>query len=76
LEQTIDEPKQKAQDAAPMPEVKYYNFVKWAANLFTFQCATCNHCDEDQDNMIMHVILHAPENEREPLFEKLVRSKL
>jgi hypothetical protein len=47
----------------------------WAGVLSTFQCQECGHCDADQDAMILHVITHLPENERESALDQLIKEK-
>jgi hypothetical protein len=47
--------------------------VLWSGILPTFQCETCGHCDPDKDEMILHVLTHVPENDRNGLLEKLTK---
>lgn len=56
--------------AAPL-----YQAAKWAGVLDTFRCVTCGHCDPDQDNMILHVLNHVPETERDEVFTRLLQDK-
>ena len=45
----------------------------WSGVIPTFKCETCGHCDPDKDEMILHVITHVPERDRDELLEKLTK---
>lgn len=47
--------------------------VMWANVLPTFQCVACGHCDPDKDEMILHVLTHVPERDREKLMVELLK---
>jgi len=50
-----------------------FNPVLWSGVLPTFKCTICGHCDPDKDEMILHVITHVPEKDRDELLEKLTK---
>lgn len=66
----------KFEPPAPVTaEVKPYEKKKWKDVLDIYQCSFCGHCENDEDSMILHVITHAPKNERDSLFDKLIKEK-
>jgi hypothetical protein len=52
---------------------QYYHPAKWKGIVDTYQCDFCGHCDQIKDNMILHVLKHVQESEREELFNKLIK---
>ncbi len=57
---------------APKP---LYRPAMWAGTVPTFRCETCGSCEPDEGNIILHVLSHVPENERDALLEKLTKEK-
>jgi len=47
--------------------------VMWSGVLPTFRCKECGHCDPDKEEIILHVLTHVPEGDREELLEKLMK---
>jgi hypothetical protein len=54
-------------------EKPLFNPILWSGILPTFKCETCGHCDPSKDEMILHVITHVPERDRNDLLEKLMK---
>lgn len=60
--------------AAPEPpEVVYFSEASWKGVITVWQCATCQHCENEKDDMIIHVLKHVPEKERDALLDKLTK---
>lgn len=59
----------------PALPIVLYTKTRWKEVLDTHQCAVCTHCLEDEDEMILHVIRHLPEPEREHGMNKLIAEK-
>ena len=57
-------------EPAPLP---LYEPKMWRGVMPTFQCSNCGFCDPDQGFMILHVLTHAPEGERETLLDQLTK---
>jgi hypothetical protein len=47
--------------------------VLWSGILPTFRCEKCGYCDPNRDEIILHVITHVPEGDRDVLLEKLLK---
>lgn len=49
-----------------------------ADGLHTFGCTfpDCNHFIEDEDTMILHVLRHVPEKDREATFDQIMKEKV
>lgn len=47
--------------------------VMWSGVIPTFRCVECGHCEPDKDEMILHVLTHVPEMDRDMLLEKLTK---
>lgn len=69
----IEKPQEKAQGAAERPEVKPYEKVMWKGVIPVYKCKTCGHCENVKDDIILHIVNHAPEKDRGKLFEKLMK---
>lgn len=52
-----------------------YTSRLWAGRLTVYFCNLCNAQDRQEDNMIMHVLGHFPEDSRETLLEILIEHK-
>lgn len=74
-----DEKEEKQEEVLSLPLEIFipplYMPARWAGVLDTLRCTTCGHCDPDQENMILHVLNHVPENERDEMLEKLLKAK-
>jgi len=62
-----------SQDKAPAPKV-YFEKSMWKGIIPTYKCSSCEHWD-DLDGIILHVVVHVPEDERDALLEKLLLLK-
>ena len=45
----------------------------WNGILPTFRCESCGYCDESKDEMILHVLTHVPERDRNALLDRLTK---
>ena len=58
---------------------RYYEKATWKGVKDVFKCLECGECRDDESegmsSIILHVITHVPENEREALFYKLIGEK-
>lgn len=63
-------PEDGAMLEAPAP---LYETRMWKGVLPTFRCAECGHCDQDQEEMILHVVTHLPEQDRDSAFDQLMK---
>ena len=54
---------------------KGYARVMWKNVVPVFKCSSCGHCENIEDDIIMHVLTHAPEGERDKLLERLIANK-
>ena len=73
-------PKKTFIPAAPEPiKSKYYEKASWKGVKDIFRCIQCGECrDEESEGMnsiILHVVTHVPESERDDLFYKLIGEK-
>jgi hypothetical protein len=58
----------------PLPQPKaLYKPVMWKGIIPTNRCETCGYCTPGKDDMILHVLKHVPETEREELFNNLIK---
>lgn len=85
LPRTRDEPTKKLKDAAGKSKKKtakktkktappvLYHKINWKGVRDVYRCAECNHCEEDEDTMKLHVLKHFPKEEREKQLDKLMR---
>ena len=55
------------------PEVKDYEMKLWAGVKAVCVCRHCGRQIDEEENIILHVLKHYPENVREKKFEKLVK---
>lgn len=60
----------------PKPQKVYYTKASWKGVQEVFKCSECGTDRNEQDEMILHVLLHAPAPEREALFDKLMEARL
>jgi len=63
-------PKKTFKKAAP-PVL--YHKKKWKGVREVYKCAKCEHCEEDEDEMKLHVLKHFPKKEREKQLDILMR---
>ena len=68
----IETVSQKAIVVDKQPEV-YFEPVKWKEVIPTYRCKVCGYCEPSRDEMILHVLTHVQEKDRDKLFEKLVK---
>ena len=54
------------------PPVLYHK-TKWKGVRDVYRCASCSHCEDDEDTMKLHVLKHFPKEEREKQLDKLTR---
>lgn len=54
---------------------EYYESIKWKGIKDVFRCMECGHCLDEEDDMILHVVGHRPEAERETLMNMLILKK-
>lgn len=54
-----------------------YEPVVWANIIPTFRCTFCQHCDENEDEMILHVLKHVDKRKLDVnvVFDELVAAK-
>jgi len=62
----------------PLPgEVKiYFTEFLWKGVLPGYRCSTCSHCESgagSKDRIILHILNHEPEAERNALLDKLIK---
>jgi hypothetical protein len=57
-------------DVEPIP---LYEKKRWKNVKDVFRCTTCDHFEDYEDNIKLHVLRHVPEEDREKLFERLMR---
>jgi hypothetical protein len=53
----------------------HFEIVKWKGVKDVFKCSRCETCRDTRDEMVEHVLLHFPANEREAIFEELMKEK-
>ena len=54
------------------PQKIHYKPTKWKGIIDTFRCEGCSYFNTDEGTMILHVLKHVPEAERETLMNKLL----
>lgn len=60
----------------PKAKKVYYTKASWKGVQEIFKCSECETDRNEQDEMILHVLLHVPAHEREALFDKLMEERL
>lgn len=58
------------------PPTKPYERVMWKNVVPVFKCSSCGHCENIEDDVIMHVLTHAPEAGRDKLLDKLMTHRV
>ena len=59
----------------PEEENEYYRIKLWSGILEIYECKICGRQEDEEDDMIIHVLRHVPKDEREKVFNKLVKDK-
>ena len=65
---------QKAQDAPKVAEV-YYTKEAWRGTKEVCKCSKCGAFRDGVDEMIEHVLLHYPLEQRDQMLDKLIQEK-
>lgn len=55
------------------PEVKDYEVRMWADKIPVYCCTKCGRQMDSKDRMILHVVGHYPEDEREEKLDSLLK---
>jgi hypothetical protein len=53
-------------------EKKYYDSLLWMGVNPVFRCLNCDYQNPDEGEVILHIVKHVPEKERDALLDKLV----
>jgi hypothetical protein len=74
---TEAKPKTKAKPKAKPKKLEvvkiWYQERLWRGVKTVFQCVECLHCENDRDDIILHVLNHVPEKDRNSVFDRLMR---
>jgi hypothetical protein len=62
-------------ETVALPKKIYYTFESWRGVMQVCKCVTCGAFRNGEDEMIEHVLLHAPVEERESLLTQLIGDK-
>ena len=73
LEQVVQESISKP---APVdPVAVHYKPASWKDVKTVFRCEACGLCRDEEDDIILHVIDHVDQKERDQLFNQLIEMK-
>jgi hypothetical protein len=61
------------EDVKPEARREFWQVTSWKGVKNVLKCKNCGHCEDDKDQMILHVITHFPKSEQEEMFNKLVK---
>jgi hypothetical protein len=53
----------------------FYTEHTWKGVIKVYRCFQCNHCDEDEGDIQLHVITHYPESDKENILNKMLKEK-
>lgn len=68
-------PVEAAQEPVGKDTVHHYRKLRWKGIMDTFKCLSCKVSLEQEGDMILHVVKHVPEEEREALLKELINNK-
>lgn len=68
---------EKAPESVPVPkpaeEKIYYTKENWKKDIDVYRCAVCGHCENKKDNIILHVLIHVPECDKNKVLDYLTK---
>jgi hypothetical protein len=70
--ETVNEKAQSVADVKPEGH-KLWEFSKWKGLIDTWKCKKCGSFFNSKDDIITHVVGHAPRNEQSKLLDQLVK---
>jgi len=65
----------KAAKVLDVAEAKPYAEHLWKGIKQVFMCSACQHCEDVEDDMKLHVLKHVPKKERMDVLDKLVKKE-
>ena len=70
---TKKQPAPKAQPEQTPEGATLFHQTSWKGVITVYMCNTCNHCENERDTMVMHVLTHLPEGKREKALDQLLK---
>ncbi len=64
---------ESVQETKPAEEKVYYTKEYWKKDIYVYRCAVCGHCENKKDNIILHVLTHVPECDKNKVLDILAK---